>query len=106
MANTYGMGQHMSNKLNKNEFHAWRFRMMNCLMGKGSWKYIKGENENAPYLQERNQIANQLRAYDEWNQEACKVMYWLSVSIQDSMIGHIQDVKTLKEAWNPFGHIV
>ncbi|KAH7294556.1 hypothetical protein KP509_27G007300 [Ceratopteris richardii] len=69
MANGDGMTQLMSDKLDKNNFHAWRFRMTNFLMGKGYWKYIEGENENASH-------------------------------IQDSMIGHIQDAKTPKEAWN------
>ncbi|KAH7444874.1 hypothetical protein KP509_02G095100 [Ceratopteris richardii] len=75
----------MSDKLEKNNFTAWRFRMTNFLMGKG---YCK------------NRSAHQLRAYKEWNQGAQKVMYWLSVSIQDNMIGHIRDTKTLKDAWN------
>ncbi|KAH7442352.1 hypothetical protein KP509_03G084200 [Ceratopteris richardii] len=99
-ANTDGMSQLMSDKLDKNNFHAWRFRMMNFLMGKGYWKYIKGDNKNALQLPERNRNAEQIRSYEEWNQGARKVMYWLSVSIQDSMIGHIQDAKTSKEAWN------
>ncbi|KAH7437896.1 hypothetical protein KP509_05G094100 [Ceratopteris richardii] len=100
MANADGMSQLMSDKLDKNNFHAWRFKMMNFLMGKGYGKYIEGENENDLQLLERNWIAKQVRAYEEWNQGARKVMYWLSVSIQDSMIGHIQNAKTPKEAWN------
>ena len=27
-------------------------------------------------------------------------MYWLSISIQDTMIGHIQDAKSPKDAWD------
>ncbi|KAH7405182.1 hypothetical protein KP509_15G060000 [Ceratopteris richardii] len=103
MANADGMSQLMSDKLDKNNFHAWRFRMTNFLMGKGYWKYIEGENKNALQLPERNRTANQLRAYEEWNQGARKIMYWLSVSIQDSMIGHIQYAKTPKEAWKSLG---
>ncbi|KAH7277598.1 hypothetical protein KP509_39G058600 [Ceratopteris richardii] len=100
MANTDGMSQIMSDKMEKTNPHAWRLRMTNFLMGKGYWKYIEGENENAPQLPERNQTTNELRAYEEWNQGAQKVMYWLFVSIQDSMIRHIQDAETPKEAWN------
>ncbi|KAH7286102.1 hypothetical protein KP509_33G058500 [Ceratopteris richardii] len=100
MANVDGMSQLTSDKLDKNNFHAWRFRMTNFLMGKGYWKYIEGENENALQLPERNRTADQVRAYEEWNQGARKIMYWLSVSIHDNMIGHIQDAKTPKEAWN------
>ncbi|KAH7294527.1 hypothetical protein KP509_27G004700 [Ceratopteris richardii] len=100
MPNIDGMSQLMSDKLEKNKFHAWRFRMMNFLMGKGYWKYIEGENEKAPQLPERNQTADQLRAYEEWNQGARTIMYYLCVSIHDSIIGHVQDAKTSKEAWN------
>ncbi|KAH7428818.1 hypothetical protein KP509_09G019200 [Ceratopteris richardii] len=78
MASADGMSQLMSDKLDKNSFHAWRFKMNNLLMGKSYWKHIKGENENA----------------------ISKVIYGLSVCIEVSMIGHIQDAKTPKEAWN------
>ena len=27
-------------------------------------------------------------------------MYWLPINMQDTMIGHIQDVETPKEAWD------
>ncbi len=27
-------------------------------------------------------------------------MYWLSMSVSDSMIVHIQDAKSLKQAWD------
>ncbi|KAH7434420.1 hypothetical protein KP509_06G016700 [Ceratopteris richardii] len=100
MANIDGMSKLMSDNLENNKFHAWRFRMKNFLMGKGYWKYIEGDNENALQLPKRNRTADQLRVYEEWNQGAKKVMYWLFVSIHDIMIGHIQDPKTPKEAWN------
>ncbi|KAH7288525.1 hypothetical protein KP509_31G029700 [Ceratopteris richardii] len=95
-----GKSQRYSDKLKKKNFRAWRFIMTNFLMGKGQWKYIKGENANALQLSDRNQTTEQRKEYEEWNQGAQKVMYWLSVSIQDSMIGHIQDAKTWKESWN------
>ncbi|KAH7432940.1 hypothetical protein KP509_07G047000 [Ceratopteris richardii] len=90
----------MSDKLDKKNFHGWRFHMTIFLIEKGYWKYIEGENKNAPQLPERNPTVDQLREYEEWNQGAQKVMYWLFVGIQDIMIGYIQDAKTLKEAWN------
>ncbi|KAH7404213.1 hypothetical protein KP509_15G016200 [Ceratopteris richardii] len=89
----------MSDKLDNNNVHEWRFRMTNFMMRKGYWKYIKRDNENVPQLPETNQTAEQLRAYEEWDEEARNIMYSLSISIHDSMIGHIQDAKTPKEAW-------
>ena len=41
-----------------------------------------------------------LKTFKEWHEKARKVMYWLSVSVSDSMIVHIQDAETPKEAWD------
>ena len=40
--------QIVSEKLDKNNYHAWKFRMTNFLMGKGYWEYIDGDLEMAP----------------------------------------------------------
>jgi hypothetical protein len=93
------INQIVSEKLDKNNFHAWKFRMTNFLMGKGFWDYVEGENEDPPELPEENATAVQIKAFKDWNQGAHKVMYWLSVSVTDIMIGHIQDAHTPAEAW-------
>ena len=49
-----GINQIISEKLDKNNFHAWRFRMTNFLMGKGYWDYIDGDNEKAPEMPEQD----------------------------------------------------
>jgi hypothetical protein len=51
------INQIVSEKLDKNNFHAWKFRMTNFLMGKGFWDYVEGENENPPKLPEENATA-------------------------------------------------
>jgi hypothetical protein len=84
-----GINQIVSEKLDKNNFHAWKFRMTNFLMGKGFWDYVEGENEDPPELPEENATAVQIKAFKDWNQGARKVMYWLSVSVTNTMIGHI-----------------
>ena len=87
-------------KLDKNNFHAWRFHMTSFLMGKGYWDYIEGEHKTAPRVPNENPTAEQLKAFKDWNQGSRKVMYWLSISFQDTMIGHIQDADSPKEAWD------
>ncbi|MDM1625952.1 hypothetical protein HX072_24875 [Escherichia coli] len=42
----------------------------------------------------------QVQAFKAWHERASKVMYWLSISVSDAMIGHIQDAVTPKEAWD------
>ncbi|MCO5586238.1 hypothetical protein L7F22_040177 [Adiantum nelumboides] len=37
---------------------------------------------------------------EDEDERARKVIYWLSVSVQDTMIGHIQDATSPKQAWD------
>ena len=67
--------------------------------GKRFWDYIEGGHETAPRVPDENPTA-ELKAFKDWNQGSRKVMYWLSISIQDTMIGHIQDADSPKEAWD------
>ena len=43
-----GFNQIVSEKLEKNKYPAWKFRMTNFLKGKGYWDYVDGDNEAAP----------------------------------------------------------
>ena len=88
----------LSEKLEKDNFQAWKFRMTNILMGKGVWPFINGD-EQEPVLGAAPTAAD-LKTFKEWHVKGRKVMYWLSVSVSDSMIVHIQDAKTPKEAWD------
>ena len=57
MAGNDGLSNIVGDKLDKNNFHAWKFRMTNFLMEKGYWEYIKGEMEEMLELPEYNLIA-------------------------------------------------
>jgi hypothetical protein len=85
-------------KLDKNNFQVWKFRIMNFLMGKGYWEFITGD-ETKPPLPE-NPTQQQIQANKTWHEKVKKVLYWLSVSVSDSMIVHIQDAKSPKQAWD------
>ncbi|MCO5556679.1 hypothetical protein L7F22_010230 [Adiantum nelumboides] len=103
MSKNDGISGLVSDKLDKNNFHVWKFRMTNFLMGKGYWDYIDGNQEEMPDLPDVNPTAEQIKAFKDWNQGARKVMYWLFVSVQDTMIGHIQDATSPKQAWDRLG---
>jgi hypothetical protein len=60
---------------------------------------VEGENEDPPELLEKNATTVEIKAFKDWNQGAHKVMYWLSVSVTNTMIGHIQDAHIRVEAW-------
>ncbi|MCO5559375.1 hypothetical protein L7F22_012974 [Adiantum nelumboides] len=100
MSKNDGISGFVRDKLDKNNLHAWKFRMTNFLMGKGYWNYIDGNQEEMPELSNVNPTTEQINAFKDWNQGARKVMYWLSISVQDTMIGHIQDATSPKQAWD------
>ena len=75
----------VSEKLEKDNFQAWKFRMTNFLMGKGVWPFI---NEREPVLGAAPTVAD-LKTFKEWHEKARKEMYWLLGSVLDSMIVHI-----------------
>jgi hypothetical protein len=93
-----GLSQIAIEKLNKNNFQVWKFRIMNFLMGKGYWEFIIGDEKKPPLPE--NPTQQQIQANKTWHEKARKVLYWLSVNVSDSMIVHIQDEKSLKQAWD------
>jgi len=40
-----GLSQIVIEKLNKNNFQVWKFKIMNFLMGKGYWEFITGDEK-------------------------------------------------------------
>ena len=64
--------------------------MKHILMSKSYWEYIDCVFEDSPILSNRNDASSHIKVSQDWNQGARKVMYWLFVSIHDSIIGNIQ----------------
>jgi hypothetical protein len=44
-----GLSQIAIEKLNKNNFQVWKFRIMNFLMGKVYWKFITSDEKEPPF---------------------------------------------------------
>ena len=65
MARTNTINQIVSKKLDDNNFHAWKFRMTNFLMGKDYWEYIEGEHEEAPVILEQKPTPVQVKAFKD-----------------------------------------
>jgi hypothetical protein len=96
MAN--GLSQIAIEKLDKNNLQVWKFRIMNFLMWKGYWEFITGDEIEPPLP--KNPTQQQIQANKTWDEKARKVLYWLSMSVSNSMIVHIQDAKSPKQAWD------
>ena len=82
MSNNDAINGLVSDKLDKNNFHAWKFRMTNFLMGKGYWEYIDGDQMEAPKVPDENPTLADHKASKDWNHGARKVMYWLSAQCE------------------------
>ncbi|MCO5604381.1 hypothetical protein L7F22_058546 [Adiantum nelumboides] len=91
--------QIVSEKLDSNNFPTWRFQMTNFLQGKGYWDYIEGENDEASRCPEVNATPEEKKALKDWKQGKSKVMYWLSMSVSDSMMGYLESAPSLAIAW-------
>jgi hypothetical protein len=63
-----GLSEIAIEKLDKNNFQVWKFRIMNFLMGKGYWEFITGDDTENPTQQ-------QIQANKTWHEKARKVLY-------------------------------
>ena len=78
------MGSALPNeKLDRNNFASWEYKMHQYLVGQGYWSYIKGAHVDQPGLKTPE--------YAIREQAASRV--------HDHMLSHIRDTKTPQEAW-------
>ena len=78
-------------KLDRNNFASWEYKMHQYLVGQGYWSYIEGANTDQPGLE--------TPAYATWEQAASRVLYCLATCVHDHMLCYIRDAKTPNEAW-------
>ncbi len=65
-----GLSQIAIEKLDKNNFQVWKFRIMNFLMGKGYWEFITGDEKEPPFPE--NPTQQQIQANKTWHEKAMK----------------------------------
>ena len=78
-------------KLDRNNFTYWEYKMHQYLVGQGYWSYVEGANENQPNPTHADRPA--------WEQARSRLLYAIASWVHDHMLGYIQDAKTPKEAW-------
>ncbi|MCO5596921.1 hypothetical protein L7F22_050992 [Adiantum nelumboides] len=60
----------------------------------------KPPSEAPPVILDIGASVKQVKSMRNRHQGSAKVMYWLSVSVSDSIVGHIQDANSPKDAWD------
>ncbi|MCO5549891.1 hypothetical protein L7F22_003366 [Adiantum nelumboides] len=78
----------------------WKFRITNYLKSKGYWDYVEGANEALPIILDTGASVELAKSVKDWHQGSAKVMYWLSVSVSNSRVGHIQDADSPMDVWD------
>ena len=80
-----------SEKLDRNNFAFWEYKMHKYLFGQGYWSYIKGAQENKPAPKDAD--------YSIWQQAVSRVMYCFATGVNEHLLGYIREAKKPKEAW-------
>ena len=75
------------------------------LQGKGYWDYIDGEHEEALFCLKEHATAKQKKTLKDGNQGKSKVMYWLSMSVIDTMTGYLESAPSVAIAWRSLKRI-
>ncbi|KAH7403968.1 hypothetical protein KP509_15G002600 [Ceratopteris richardii] len=84
------IAQIVDDKLNKDNYHIWSYRMENFLMGKGLWGLVNGEDECHELPENPN--AEEQKEYKTWIEKSKKVLHWISICISESLIPHIMKI--------------
>ena len=80
------MGSALPNeKLDRNNFASWEYKMHQDLVRQGYWTYIKGAHEEQPGLTTPE--------YATWQQDTSRILYYLTTCVHDHMLSHIRRCK-------------
>jgi hypothetical protein len=67
---TNNLSQIAIEKLDKNNFQMWKFRIMNFLMRKGYWEFIASDEKEPPLP--KNPTQQQIQANKTWHEKQGK----------------------------------
>ncbi|XP_078158213.1 uncharacterized protein LOC144553908 [Carex rostrata] len=81
-------------KLNNYNYRDWRTCIKSYLQGQDLWEIFGGDEIEPP--------PNSIRAYKKWKVKAGRALFVLKATVDKSLLSHIEDVETPKEAWDFF----
>ncbi|KAH7387814.1 hypothetical protein KP509_16G042400 [Ceratopteris richardii] len=92
------IAQIAGDKLNKDNWHIWSYRMENFLTGKGLWGLVNGEHECIELPENPN--AEEKKEYETWIEKSRKVLHWVLICLLESLSRHIMKASTQKKDWD------
>ena len=75
-------------KLDKNNYQSWKFRIRNFLMGKNIWGVVSG-SEVKPTPAGTAPTPREMRAINTWIEKGRMLMFILSQNISNAIIGNV-----------------
>ena len=87
-----GMGSSLlMEKLDRNDYTPWAYKMHQYLLGHVYWSYVEGVNEAASDSTHWD--------FPAWEQATSRVLYYFASSVGDQLLSYIRNAKTPKDAW-------
>ena len=87
-----GMASSLSTeKLDRNNYAFWSYKMHQYLLGHGYWRYVDRANDTTPDLTHRD--------FPAWEQSRSKVLYCFVSYVGEQLLSYIGYAKTRKDAW-------
>ena len=77
-------------KLDRNNYASWSYKMHQYLLGHGYWSYVEGANDAAPESTHRD--------FPAWEQSASRVLYCFASCVGEQLLSYIRDAKTPKDS--------
>ena len=78
-------------KLDRNNYASWSYKMHQYLLRHGYWSYVDGANDTTPKSTHRD--------FPAWEQSASRVLYCFASCVGEQLLSYIRDAKTPKDAW-------
>ena len=78
-------------KLDRNNYAAWSYKMHKYLLGHDYWSYVEGANDAAPESTHRD--------FPAWEQLASIVLYYFASCVGKYLLSYVGNAKTPKGTW-------
>jgi len=85
-----------SGKLDYGNYTIWKVKMRAFLIQKGLWDVVNVKGANS----EESSTSSGSSKNGDWEQRDAKALSYIILSIKDSMIPHVSESETAKEAWD------
>ena len=78
-------------KLDRNNYASWSYKMHQYLLEHGYWSYVDESNDATPKLTHTN--------FRAWEHAASRVLYCFASCVSDQLWSYIREARTPNDVW-------